>query len=48
VNAGIEFAMLVVFSVSVVGLAIIGTLRTRAKLRRKARLEAAEDGEVLA
>jgi hypothetical protein len=48
VNAGIEFAMLVVFSVSVVGLAIIGILRTRAKLRRKARLEASEDGEVLA
>lgn len=43
VNAGIETAMLIVFGVLVIGLGVIGVLRTRSKLRRKARLEAAEN-----
>ena len=42
VNAGIETAMLVVFGVAVLALGTVGVLRTRSKLRRKARLEAAE------
>jgi hypothetical protein len=42
VNAGIETAMLIVFGALVVGLGAVGVLRTRRKLRRKARLEAAE------
>jgi len=42
VNAGIETAMLIVFGVLVVSLGSVGVLRTRRKLRRKARLEAAE------
>lgn len=41
VNAGIETTMLVIFGVSVVGLGTIGVLRTRRKLRRKARMESA-------
>jgi hypothetical protein len=43
VNAGIETAMLIVFGSLVVGLGVIGVLRTRRKLRRKAQLEAALD-----
>jgi hypothetical protein len=42
VNAGIETAMLIVFGVLVVGLGSVGVLRTRRKLRRKAKLEALE------
>ena len=42
VNAGIETAMLFGFGALVIGLGIVGVLRTRRKLRRKARLEAAE------
>jgi hypothetical protein len=42
VNAGIETAMLVVFGAVVLSLGTVGVLRTRRKLRRKARLEAAE------
>lgn len=41
VNAGIETVMLVVFAVVVVGLGVVGVLRTRRKLRIKARLETA-------
>ena len=40
VNAGIETTMLIVFGAMVVSLAVIGVLRTRRKLRRKAQLEA--------
>ena len=40
VNAGIETTMLVVFGGIVVGLGVVGVLRTRRKLRRKAQLEA--------
>ena len=43
VNAGIETAMLIVFGSLVVGLGVVGVLRTRRKLRRKAQLEAALD-----
>ncbi len=43
VNAGIETAMLIVFGVVVFGLGTVGVLRTRRKLRRKARLEAANE-----
>lgn len=43
VNAGIETAMLIVFGVSVLGLATVGVLRTRRKLRRKAQLEAQQE-----
>ncbi|MFM6939397.1 MAG: DUF6049 family protein [Rhodoluna sp.] len=43
VNAGIETTMLVIFGVSVVGLGAIGVLRTRRKLRLKARMEASAD-----
>jgi hypothetical protein len=42
VNAGIETVMLVVFGAVVLSLGTVGVLRTRRKLRRKARLEAAE------
>jgi hypothetical protein len=42
VNAGIETAMLFGFGALVFGLGTVGVLRTRRKLRRKARLEAAE------
>ena len=42
VNAGIETAMLAVFGAIVLTLGTVGVLRTRSKLRRKARLEAAE------
>jgi hypothetical protein len=42
VNAGIETAMLFGFGALVIGLGTVGVLRTRRKLRRKARLEAAE------
>ena len=41
VNAGIETTMLVIFGVSVLGLGTVGVLRTRRKLRRKARMESA-------
>ena len=40
VNAGIETTMLVIFGVMVLGLGIVGVLRTRRKLRHKARMEA--------
>lgn len=40
VNAGIETAMLIVFAVVVLGLGSVGILRTRRKLRIKARQEA--------
>ena len=40
VNAGIETAMLIVFASLVGALGTVGVLRTRSKLRRKARLEA--------
>ena len=40
VNAGIETTMLLVFGALVVSLAVVGVLRTRSKLRRKAQLEA--------
>ena len=42
VNAGIELAMLITFGIGIVALGTIGVLRTRSKLRRKARLEAAD------
>jgi hypothetical protein len=42
VNAGIETAMLFGFGALVIGLGIVGVLRTRRKLRRKARIEASE------
>ena len=40
VNAGIETAMLIVFASLIGALGTVGVLRTRSKLRRKARLEA--------
>lgn len=40
VNAGIETTMLVIFGVMVFGLGVVGVLRTRRKLRLKARMEA--------
>jgi hypothetical protein len=40
VNAGLELAMTVTFGVGVLVLGTIGVLRTRAKLRRKAKAEA--------
>jgi len=43
VNAGIELTMLIIFSAGIISLGTIGILRTRAKLRRKARAELAVD-----
>ncbi len=40
VNAGIENAMLIVFASLIGALGTVGVLRTRSKIRRKARLEA--------
>lgn len=40
VNAGIETAMLIVFASLIATLGTVGVLRTRAKIRRKSRLEA--------
>jgi hypothetical protein len=40
VNAGIETAMLIVFAGLIASLGTVGVLRTRSKLRRKARLDA--------
>ena len=41
VNAGIETTMLVIFGALIFGLGTVGVLRTRRKLRRKARMESA-------
>lgn len=46
VNAGIETTMLIVFGAMVVSLAVVGVLRTRSKLRRKAQLEAELDADL--
>ena len=47
VNAGIETTMLVIFGVIVLGLGIVGVLRTRRKLRLKAQMEADQLDEAL-